>query len=61
MEPRKSEKPLESGGRRQAAPARPHKPKRRFQMIKLEERIAPSGGHGKTKGEGGSCECPTCG
>ena len=44
MEPRKTEKPKESRGEGQAAPPRPTERKRRFQLIKLEERIAPSGG-----------------
>jgi len=61
MEPRKSEKPVESRGEDQTSPPRQPKRKRRFQVIKLEERIAPQrGGNGGTKGEGGSCECPTC-
>jgi hypothetical protein len=48
MEPRKIEDPVESGGEGQPAPPRPPERKRRFQVIKLEERIAPSsGGHSK--------------
>jgi hypothetical protein len=43
MEPRKSEKPVESGGLGQPASSPPEKRKRRFQVIKLEERIAPAG------------------
>jgi hypothetical protein len=46
MEPRKTEKSKESRGEGQAAPPRPPERKRRFQLVKLEERIAPGGGHG---------------
>jgi hypothetical protein len=45
MEPRKSEKPVESGGQGEPAPTRPEQKTRRFQIIKLEERIAPAVGH----------------
>jgi hypothetical protein len=41
MEPRPSEKPLKSRGEDQTSSARPPERKRRFQIIKLEERIAP--------------------
>jgi hypothetical protein len=60
MEPRKSEKPVESGGKGQTTSSRPEKRKRRFQVIKLEERIAPGGGHGH--GSNGTCggHCFTC-
>jgi hypothetical protein len=48
METRKIETPVESCGEVRSAP--PHQPerKRRFQIVKLEERIAPSfrNGHG---------------
>ena len=47
MEPRQSEKPLESGGEGKTSPTRQPERKRRFQIVKLEERIAPGGGHGK--------------
>ena len=47
MEPRKTEKPEESRGEGQTAPPRPSERKHRFQLIKLEERIAPGGGNGK--------------
>jgi hypothetical protein len=46
MEPRESEKPLESRGEGPTSPPRPPGRKRRFQIVKLEERIAPGGGHG---------------
>jgi hypothetical protein len=47
MEPRQFEKPVESRGEGLTSP--PHQPehKRRFRIVKLEERIAPSqGGNG---------------
>ena len=44
MEPRKSEEPLASAGEGRTSPPAKEK-KRRFQIIKLEERIAPGGGH----------------
>ena len=46
MEPRQSEKSVESRGEGLASPTRQPERKRRFQIIKLEERIAPGGGHG---------------
>jgi hypothetical protein len=47
MEPRQPEKPVESRDEGQTSPPRQPERKRRFQIIKLEERIAPSeGGHG---------------
>ena len=45
MEPRKIETPAESRGGGQTLPGRQPEKKRRFQIVKLEERIAP-GGHG---------------
>jgi len=45
MEPRKIETPVESRGEAQTAPPRQPERKRRFQIIKLEERVAPCGGH----------------
>ena len=47
MEPRKIETPERSRGEGQTSP--PHQPerKRRFQIVKLEERIAPGGGSGQ--------------
>ena len=47
MEPRPSEKSLEAGSEVQTSPTRHPERKRRFQIIKLEERIAPGGGDGK--------------
>ena len=44
MEPRQSEKPVESRDEGQPSPPRQPERKRRFQLVKLEERIAP--GHG---------------
>jgi hypothetical protein len=43
MEPRKTEKPVQSAGEGQSAPPRQPARKRRFQIVKLEERIAPAG------------------
>ena len=57
MEPRQFEKSVESRGEVQASPPRPPERKRRFQIVKLEERIAPGNGHGKSGNHfyGGSC------
>jgi hypothetical protein len=44
MEPRKIEKPVESRGEGQTAPPRQTERKRRFQIVQLEERIAPNKG-----------------
>ena len=41
MEPRQFEKSAESRGEVQISPARQPERKRRFQIVKLEERIAP--------------------
>ena len=46
MEPRKIETSVQSRGEDQTAPPRQPEQKRRFQIVKLEERIAPGGGHG---------------
>ena len=46
MEPRQFEKSVESHGEVQISPARQPERKRRFQIVKLEERIAPGGGGG---------------
>jgi hypothetical protein len=43
MEPQKSEKSVEPRREGQAAPSRQPEGKRRFQIVKLEERIAPRG------------------
>ena len=42
MEPREPEKPLESRGEGQTSPPRQQERKRRFRIMKLEERIAPA-------------------
>jgi hypothetical protein len=52
MEPRQSEKSVESHGERQASPTHQPERKRRFQIIKLEERIAPGGGNGNGSNNG---------
>jgi hypothetical protein len=60
MEPRQTETPVQSRGEGQTAPPRPSERKRRFQIVKLEERIAPGGGHGN--GSNGPFGCnPTHG
>jgi hypothetical protein len=41
MEPRKVEKPVESRSEGQTSPPRQPEKKRRFHIVKLEERIAP--------------------
>jgi hypothetical protein len=41
MEPRQIEKPVESRDGGQTSPPQPPERKRRFQIVKLEERIAP--------------------
>jgi hypothetical protein len=46
MEPRQFEKSAESRGEVQTSPASQPERKRRFQIVKLEERIAPGRGHG---------------
>ena len=50
MEPRQIEKSVESRGEGLASPARQPERKRRFQIVKLEERIAPAAAypHGPT-------------
>ena len=53
MEPRQSEKSMESRDEGQASPTRHPERKRRFQIIKLEERIAPH--QGGVTGHAGSC------
>jgi hypothetical protein len=65
MEPRQIEKSVESRGEGQASPTRHPERKRRFQIIKLEERIAPGGGHGNGSnagcgGGGGHTAGPHC-
>jgi hypothetical protein len=44
MEPRQSAKPVESRGEGLTSPPRQPERKQRFQIVKLEERIAPSKG-----------------
>jgi hypothetical protein len=46
MEPRQSEKSLESRSEISTSASRQPERKRRFQIVKLEERIAPGGSHG---------------
>jgi hypothetical protein len=51
MEPCQSEKPMDSRGEHEPSEARPPERKRRLQIVKLEERIAPGGGvpgHGQS-------------
>ena len=55
METRQSEKSVESRDVGQAPPALQPDRKPRFQIVKLEERIAPGGGHGKH-----SLSCHSC-
>ena len=51
---------MQPDSRKEERPAEPRKEvterKRRFQIVKLEERIAPGGGHGK----GSNLSCHTC-
>jgi hypothetical protein len=52
MEPRQSDKPVPSRDEGLTSPRRPPERKRRFQIVKLEERIAPNykgAGTGHTK------------
>jgi hypothetical protein len=58
MEPHQIETPVESPGEGQTSPPRQQEKKRRFQLIKLEERIAPGGGHGNGSNY---CSGQTCG
>ena len=55
MEPRPSEKPSESRVEDQASSARPPERKRRFQIIKLEERLAPATGQPNSHAHHGQC------
>jgi hypothetical protein len=45
MEPRKIEKLVESPGEGQTSQSRQPERKRRFQIVKLEERLAPNNGN----------------
>jgi hypothetical protein len=55
MEPRPSEKPVEPRREGDTAPPRPPERKRRFQIVKLEERIAPARGGRATHNSCGIC------
>jgi hypothetical protein len=56
MEPRKIDTPMECQSGSQDSPSRPPERKRRFQIVKLEERIAPSrGGKGSNNGCNSFC------
>ena len=52
MEPRQFEKSAESHGEGEPSPTRQPERKRRFQIVKLEERIAPGHGDPHTYGCG---------
>ena len=54
MEPRQFEKSVESRGEVETSPTHQPERKRRFRIVKLEERIAPGGGHGN----GSKAVCP---
>jgi hypothetical protein len=56
MEPRKTETPVEPRGEGQTSPPRRPERKRRFQIVKLEERIAPT--TCGNKGTNRTCICP---
>jgi hypothetical protein len=47
MAQRQPEKPTVTQDTSQSVPPCPETPKRRFQILKLEERIAPGGPHGE--------------
>jgi hypothetical protein len=63
MEPGKIEKPMVAQREGQSSPSRQPERKRRFQIVRLEERIAPGGGeqskgtvcHGACGGTGAGC------
>jgi hypothetical protein len=59
MEPRKMETTPESTSGDRAKQPRPPERKRRFQIVKLEERIAPSNPH-YTKGGVYTCRATGC-
>ena len=62
MEPRKTAKPVESRSEVQSSLPRQPERKRRFQIVKLEERIAPGGGHGNGHNTNNGHTCiATCG
>jgi hypothetical protein len=59
MEPRQFEKSAEARGEVQISPARQPERKRRFQIVKLEERIAPGrGGDGHEHQPTNHTNCP---
>jgi hypothetical protein len=56
---------MQPDSRKEERPAEPRREvterKRRFQIVKLEERIAPGGGHGKHSNTCGRTNCgPQC-
>jgi hypothetical protein len=53
MEPRKIETSLEARGEGQTSLPRQSERKRRFQIVRLEERIAPGVGNGKASNDCG--------
>jgi hypothetical protein len=58
MEPRQIEKTVESHDEGQTSPPQPPERKCRFQIVKLEERIAPCNPHFNPQGKfvgGGNC------
>jgi hypothetical protein len=57
MEPRKIETPAQPRGEGQTAPPRQPQQKRRFRIVKLEERIAPKLNNTKKPCGGGGSEC----
>jgi hypothetical protein len=61
MEPRQTEKPVASRGEGQTAPPRPPERKRRFQIVKLEERLAPNNGQGRASHACGPTLAKHCG
>ena len=60
MEPRKIETPVQSSGEGQTSPPRQPERKRRFQIVKLEERIAPCGGQKSNHCVSGGAVCQGC-
>jgi hypothetical protein len=55
VEPHKIDKPVEPRSEGQTSPPRQPERKRRFQIVKLEERIAPNKGGIPGKTNGGIC------
>jgi hypothetical protein len=59
MEPRKIETPMQSRGNGPTTPPRQPERTRRFQIVKLEQRIAPNGkGNGGWSWTPGHCKLP---